>query len=149
MRREFLLVVFGGNPFGTGELSRIRHLGLSESNVKHISGSNKVLASLYKRASAFVYPSFYEGFGIPPLEAMSFDCPVACSNTSSLPEVVGDAALLFDPEDTDAIRTSIENVLTSPEIRATLISRGRERIKRFSWDRCASETVKIYRELVA
>jgi glycosyltransferase involved in cell wall biosynthesis len=106
-----------------------------------------VLAGLYTAASLFVYPSYYEGFGIPPLEAMSFDCPVACSNTSSIPEVVGDAARYFDPTNIDSMRAVIEEVLGSAEIKATLVARGRERIKRFSWDRCAAETIRIYREL--
>ena len=96
-----------------------------------------------------VYPSKYEGFGIPPLEAMSLDCPVICSNTSSIPEVVGDAGEYFDPYDVDSIMSSIERVLQSSVRRAELVLLGRERCKRFSWKRCAQETLAVYRRLAA
>jgi glycosyltransferase involved in cell wall biosynthesis len=113
-----------------------------------MSGDDALLSRLYRQATAFVYPSLYEGFGIPPLEAMSFDCPVVCSNTSSIPEVVGDAARLFDPADIDALRAAIEAVVGSPDLRDNLVRRGRKRIRHFSWDRTAMETMDIYRELV-
>lgn len=147
LRREFVLVAFGGGDFNPMELKQARELGLNGDSIRHVAGSDAVLAGLYRRASLFVCPSLYEGFGIPPLEAMSFDCPVVCSNTSSLPEVVGDAARLFDPTDVDAMRIAIEDVVMSSATTVALIESGRERVKRFSWDRCATETMQAYREL--
>jgi glycosyltransferase involved in cell wall biosynthesis len=147
LRNNFSLVAFGGGRFSTVEVQRIRALGLQES-VRQISGDDALLSRLYRQSAAFVYPSLYEGFGIPPLEAMSFDCPVICSNKSSLPEVVGDAACLFDPTDIDAMRAAIELVIGSPDYRSDLIKRGRERIQHFSWDRTAKETIEVYRELL-
>ena len=93
------------------------------------------LAVLYRLASVFVFPSLYEGFGLPPLEAMAAGAPVVTSNVSSLPEVVGDAALLIDPMDAGAIADAMARVLGEPALRADLIRRGRERVKAFSWER--------------
>lgn len=147
LRENFALVAFGGGRFSAEEDERIRALGLVDS-VRQMSGDDALLAGLYRQSAAFVYPSLYEGFGIPPLEAMSFDCPVICSNTSSLPEVVGDAAYLFDPADPDALRAAIEVVVGSSDLRSDLVRRGRARIQHFSWDRTAMETMGVYRELL-
>jgi glycosyltransferase involved in cell wall biosynthesis len=122
-----------------------RH-GLSD-NVRQTGGDDAALARCYRHAALFVYPSLYEGFGIPPLEAMSLDCPVACSNTSSLPEVVGDAAATFDPWDTDAMRAALESALNTLAARDALVERGRVQRQQFSWRRCAQETVSIYEEI--
>lgn len=146
LRRQFILLAFGSGPFSRKEQDHIRELGLDHSSVRQISGNDELLASLYRQAAIFVYPSLYEGFGIPPLEAMSFNCPVICGNTSSIPEVVGDAAYLFDAGSVDSLRCAMETVAASAALRADLVRRGRERIRRFSWDRCASETMQIYRE---
>jgi glycosyltransferase involved in cell wall biosynthesis len=103
------------------------------------------LLSLYRRAAALVFPSLYEGFGQPPLEAMACGCPVACSNAASLPEVVGDAARLFDPESPENMATAVEEVLDDPDEWAR---RGLERAKLFSWDACARAHEGVYRELL-
>ena len=103
----------------------------------------------YREASLFVFPSMYEGFGIPPLEAMSMDCPVACSNASSIPEVVGEAAAYFDAADVGSIRTAAERVLQSESYRSELVARGRRRREMFSWRRCAEETLAIYRSVLS
>jgi glycosyltransferase involved in cell wall biosynthesis len=108
-----------------------------------------MLAAYYRNARAFVYPSRYEGFGIPPLEAMSFGCPVVCSNVSSIPEVVGDAAEMFDPLDVNSIRTSIEKVVEDDGRRMELIGRGAKRLTAFSWKRCAEQTLEVYRKILA
>jgi glycosyltransferase involved in cell wall biosynthesis len=96
-----------------------------------------------------VYPSLYEGFGIPPLEAMSCDCPVVCSNSSSLPEVVGNAAELFDPGSPEAIGSAIERVLNNADLRQSLIASGRSRIELFSWERCARQTMNVYQRVLS
>lgn len=147
LRNNFSLVAFGGGRFSTAEAERIQAFGLTDT-VRQMSGDDALLSMLYRQAAAFVYPSLYEGFGIPPLEAMGFDCPVICSNTSSIPEVVGDAARLFDPMDSDALRVAIEAVVGSPDLCDDLVRRGRERIQHFSWDRTAIETMELYRELL-
>jgi glycosyltransferase involved in cell wall biosynthesis len=102
------------------------------------------LAGLYRRASALVFPSLYEGFGQPPLEAMACGCPVTCSNVASLPEVVGDAARLFDPTDAESIAAGVLDVLASP---AEWSARGLERAGLFSWEATARAHEDVYREV--
>ena len=140
---------FGGGGFTVEETNLIQQLGLSLEHVCQISGNDASLAWHYKFASAFIYPSLYEGFGIPPLEAMSFDCPVVCSGVSSIPEVVGEAAELFDPYKPESIRMAIERVVSDDALKQTLIARGRARIKLFSWERCARETLDVYRKVLS
>ena len=148
LRTGYRLICFGGGALSMDEQKAIHKLGLNSSQVMQLGGSDQSLASLYERASAFIYPSLYEGFGIPPLEAMSYDCPVVCSKTSSIPEVVGDAGEYFDPADIESMRAAIERVVTSDSHRKLLIAKGRARLKYFSWDRCAAETLDIYMKLV-
>lgn len=102
------------------------------------------LAALYNAAAVFAYPSLYEGFGLPPLEAMACAAPVVTSNTSSLPEVVGDAALQVDPLDVTALANAIHAVLTQPALAQSLRERGPRRAQQFSWRRCALETAGVY-----
>ena len=107
------------------------------------------LEGLYRLTSCFALPSFEEGFGLPVLEAMARGVPVCCSNASSLPEVVGDAGLLFDPHDVDSIRATIERVLSDRELAETLSARGRERAAGFTWRRTAEATLTVYRRAIA
>ena len=111
--------------------------------------SDKTLACLYRLAGVFVFPSLYEGFGLPPLEAMASGTPVITSNVSSLPEVVGDAALLIDPYDPDAIYQAMRRVLTEPELAASLRARGLARVRQFSWERSIRRVHQIYNEALA
>jgi glycosyltransferase involved in cell wall biosynthesis len=147
LRRNFSLLCFGGGGFTGAEKAAISEAGV-EGRVRYLGGSDAVLAASYAHASLFVCPSFYEGFGIPVLEAMSLECPVACSNSSSLPEVVGDAATLFDPADRDSIRSVLEAVLDSPSAATALKERGRIRTRVFSWRSCAENTMGIYRRVL-
>jgi glycosyltransferase involved in cell wall biosynthesis len=148
LRNDFDLICFGGGEFTHREKTLLQQLGLSNGNVRQVSGDDALLAEYYRSASAFIYPSLYEGFGIPPLEAMSFNCPVVCSNVSSIPEVVGNAGEMFDPYDLDSMRMAIERVVSDNVLQQTLIARGQERIKLFSWERCAQETLAIYRSIL-
>lgn len=143
IRSTYTLVCFGGGGFTIPENELIAKEGLQD-RVRQVSGPDSALADCYRHAAAFIYPSLYEGFGIPPLEAMSLDCPVVCSNASSIPEVVGDAAVTFDPTDSDAMSGALERVLGSHALRSDLIERGRRRREMFSWQRCARETLAIY-----
>lgn len=110
---------------------------------------DKDLSSIYSAASMFVYPSLYEGFGLPPLEAMQCGIPVIVSNTSSLPEVVGDAGIMVDPRDDDAICQAMLDLYRKPAMAGELAKRSLARAKGFSWERCATETVDAYSKALA
>ena len=124
-------------------------LGLGEDLLQQISGSDADLANLYCAATALVYPSRYEGFGIPLLEAMSLGCPVVCSNSSSIPEVVDNAGEYFAPGDRDSIQDALERVLQSSSRQVELADLGHVRCRHFSWNRCAAETHSVYKKLLA
>jgi glycosyltransferase involved in cell wall biosynthesis len=106
------------------------------------------LEGFYAAADVFVYPTLMEGFGMPVLEAMRREVPVACSNVSALPEIAGDAAEFFDPYDVESIAAALRTVLESPERRAELVARGREQCRRFSWEDTARRTLAVYREVL-
>jgi glycosyltransferase involved in cell wall biosynthesis len=118
---------------GTG--GRVRFLGPVPDEDK---------PALYAGADLFIYPSVYEGFGLPPLEAMACGTPVVCSNRTSLPEVVGDAALLVDPEDDENLLTGILKLLVDADLRAELGARGRRRARQFTWEKTAEATFWVY-----
>ena len=103
------------------------------------------LPALYRCASAFVYPSLYEGQGFPPLEAMASGVPVAASRAGALPEMLGEAALYFDPADGGQITAALEAILTRPELAAELAEKGRRQSERFTWERAAEKTLNVYR----
>jgi len=105
------------------------------------------LGTLYQHAQSFVLPSLYEGFGIPLLEAMSFGCPIISSNTASLPEIGGDACLYFNPNDTMDMRDKINTIVSDTDLRKELIERGKQRVKKFSWDKCGSETLDVLKNV--
>jgi len=146
INRDFKIVAFGWLDFSNDELLEIKKMGLT-TKVQHIAGDDIVLSNLYKYAKVFVYPSLYEGFGIPPLEAMHYGCPVIASNRSSIPEVVGDAGILFDPTNIDELSMVIEKVLFNTRLREELIHKGYDREKLFNWEKTALETMDIYKEV--
>jgi glycosyltransferase involved in cell wall biosynthesis len=108
---------------------------------------DQTLAVLYRLAGVFVFPSLYEGFGLPPLEAMASGTPVVTSNVSSLPEVAGEAALLIDPYDPESIAEGLRRVLTDPVLKADLVARGLQRAREYSWDRSVRRVREIYGEI--
>lgn len=148
LRQEFDLLCFGGGTFSQEELALGRSLGLRDGQLRHTAGNDEALTRAYTDAFAFVYPSVYEGFGIPPLEAMARGCAVICSQASSIPEVVGEAAALFDPTDRASIQQALESVCLDPARRAELRLAGLQRQALFSWRRCAGETACIYESLM-
>ncbi|WP_245881394.1 glycosyltransferase family 4 protein [Thalassospira marina] len=146
--KDFDIVCFGGGALTVAERNMSENVGLRVDQIRHYGGSDDILAKLYYHASALIYPSLYEGFGIPPLEAMAAGCPVVSSDTSSLPEVVGGAGEYFDPTEDEAIRVAMENVLYSNERCLDLVQRGYSQEAKFSWAKCADETLAIYRSLL-
>ena len=141
-------VCFGGGCFNSEERRFFEEQKIPLERIRQVSGNDALLSQYYKNALFFVYPSLYEGFGIPPLEAMSHGCPVACSNTSSIPEVVGDAALMFDPYSVESIQYSLEKLFVDSSARDSFTSQGFERIKNYSWNKCARETIQIYKTVL-
>lgn len=139
-------IVAAGVPFLADERARIADLGLRE-RVHQCRASDAQLQSCYRHAAAFVYPSLYEGFGIPPLEAMAVGCPVVTMRNSSIPEVCGAAAEYAASETAGALRAAIEAVVFSPSRREALRLAGEANLARFSWARCAEQTAAIYRAL--
>jgi glycosyltransferase involved in cell wall biosynthesis len=142
------LLIIGDEISKYATLRRAVHRHKLHKHVRfHGFVPDETLAILYRLAAAFVFPSLYEGFGLPPLEAMASGTPVVTSNVSSLPEVVGDAALLIDPYDVDAIAGAIRMVLTDAALRDDLRERGWRRAREFSWERSVARIRSIYAEV--
>jgi glycosyltransferase involved in cell wall biosynthesis len=141
------LVAFGGRPFSAEERQRIEDLGVT-GRVRQLSGSDRLLDAHYRAAITFVYPSRYEGFGIPPLEAMAVGCPVACSDAGSIREVVGDAGAYFHPDDVGGLRSILERLAQDRAYAAQLRALGFAQIQKYSWERCAGETLRLYERLL-
>lgn len=133
-----------GYPFDQTEIKRITELNLSDRIELYNYASDAHLAKLYRCSVAFVYPSLYEGFGIPPLEAMSCGTPVVASNGSSIPEVIGEAGLLFNPKSVSDLTDILLSLLDSSTERDRLIAKGYERAKVFSWDKTVAQTLEVY-----
>ncbi len=143
------LVLVGRRLYGRDELSeRIAELGIADKVVMTGHVPDGDLAAIYRGAMAFVYPSLFEGFGLPPLEAMSFGVPVITSNVHSLPEVVGDAGITVEATSADAIRDAMLALATDDTKRNALALQGLERSQQFTWERAARETVAVYRQAV-
>jgi glycosyltransferase involved in cell wall biosynthesis len=137
------IVCAGGGYFSNSEKKMIRNMNMV-TRIHHYPADDATLQCLYKKAYAFIFPSLYEGFGIPVLEAFSFGCPAMLSSTSSLPEVGGDSALYFDPLDRTSLTNAVERILSNGTLRKNLIMKGFERSKLFSWEKTASMTKKVY-----
>lgn len=144
--QENIPLVIVGDP---GWRSEKVALTIADLNLeKHVRILNDVsdneLANLYSAAGVFALPSYYEGFGLPPLEAMHCGCPVIVSNRGSLPEVVGDAGIILEPDDVDKWTESLMAVLSKQEMREKLIAAGNEQVKKFTWHKTAESTLKLY-----
>jgi glycosyltransferase involved in cell wall biosynthesis len=136
-----------GDALAGEERKLVERLGLAEQVIELGRIDDADIPALYNAVDLLLFPSFYEGFGWPPLEAMASGTPVVCSRAGSLEEVVGDAALTADAEDTETLAWHAAAVLTEPKLRATLVERGLARAARFDWKRTAAEMLEVYREV--
>jgi glycosyltransferase involved in cell wall biosynthesis len=144
---EVKLVIAGGNGWLYEDIfTRVKALHMEQDIIFTGYVNSEDLPYLYNMALAFVYPSLYEGFGLPPLEAMACGTPVISSNSSSLPEVIGDAGILIDPYQVEDIAAAMNKVVASSSLREEMSCQGMEQARRFSWTRCAQETLQVYRD---
>jgi glycosyltransferase involved in cell wall biosynthesis len=140
------LLVLGGGPLTASELDLVARLNLDKAIVSIPRVSDELLAEAYAAAKLFVYPSFSEGFGFPPLEAMAAGCPVLTSRTSSIPEVCLDAPFYFDPYDQASFTRALEDAVHDEDARKRSIERGSVVASRCTWKKCGDETLALYRE---
>jgi glycosyltransferase involved in cell wall biosynthesis len=142
---DLKLIVIGDDISENPELRRAVLRSRVEKDVRFLGFVPiEALRVFYATAEVFVFPSLYEGFGLPPLEAMAQGAPVVCANTSALPEVVGDAAVLVNPENSFEIMHAVQRVLIDREMRESLCQRGRQRVQEFSWRRSAEQLLEVY-----
>lgn len=146
VQREFSLVLVGPRGWGESDPARGKKLANRVMVLDYLDTQKLALA--YNLASALAYPSLYEGFGLPPLEAMACGCPVVASNAAALPEVCGDAAVYIDPNDIQSIAAGMQRVLSDETLRSDLIERGLQRAKNFTWEKTAGETLKVFDEIM-
>jgi glycosyltransferase involved in cell wall biosynthesis len=142
------LVCFGGGKLTEHEERQRKQHRIPPDRLVVVEGNDKLLSRYYASAEAFVYPSLYEGFGIPLLEAMECGCPVICNASSSMPEVAADAAIYCNASDIQSISAAMLKIVQSPDEREALVLRGRRRVKSFSWGQCAQQTYAVYTRVV-
>jgi glycosyltransferase involved in cell wall biosynthesis len=148
LQRPHLKLVCTGSPFNRDEVTLLVKLGIRDkTSVRFIHPDH--FSALYGGASVFVYPSLYEGFGMPILDAFQSGCPVLLSRCSCFPEIGSDAALYFDPGDAESLRGQVARCLDDTSHRDDLIQKGRARAKQFSWTKAARETCEVYRKVLA
>lgn len=146
MSLRFPLVISGYQGWESEELHRLFDIGSQRGWIKYLGYTDQQsLSVLFSACRAFLFPSRYEGFGLPVLEAMAAGTPVITSNVSSLPEVAGDAGLMVDPDDVDQLAQYISDIILNDPLRAELIDRGFLQNAKFSWVNCARETIKAYK----
>jgi len=143
----FLLCAGGGN-FNEEEVLLLNTLGIENQVIHQYFDTDNTLFALYQRAIAFVYPSLYEGFGIPILEAFACACPVILSNSSCFPEVAQEAALYFNTGDDEDLSHKLEEIISNSNLRNSLINKGLKRQKAFSTEKKAKETYKVYKSIL-
>lgn len=140
------LVAFGGGPLSTAERQRAAQLAIDRYLIQ-VEGDDATLAAAYQQAQALVYPSLDEGFGLPPLEAMSHGCPVVASDAGAIPEVVDQAGYLFDPTNVEDIASALLYVVSNQDLRQKLVDNGKSRVSFFSRERQVQGTIEVYRRV--
>ena len=145
--KDFDLICFGSEVLSKEEESKISKLELISKSIKFLNGNDEDLANYYFNAKALIYPSKNEGFGFPPLEAMSYGCPVITSDNEAINESVGKASLKFDPLNYEDICDKIKTILYSDQTRRELRTLGEKRAKLFTWEKTRENLIKIYKNL--
>ena len=140
------LLVIGGAPLTAAEIELVKKLGLAGCVIHVQLASDELLAEAYRKARFLVYPSLYEGFGLPPIEAMAAGCPVVACRTSAMPEVCLDAPFYFEPKDPSSLGRAIVNANEDEDARRCAIQRGRDVAVTYSWAECANRTLAVYRD---
>lgn len=148
LERNLKLVCAGGGDFLQDEIDFVKYLGLQKNVILITKIDDHILSNLYFNSLFFIFPSLYEGFGIPVLESFASNCPVLLSNGGSLPEVGGEAALYFDLSDENSLYISVCKLLDDEGLRNELVLKGRERVKKFSWDRTFENTLDVYKKTI-
>jgi len=148
LRLNFDFVCFGGGNFLKTEEDLFRNLSIDRSRIHYFEGDELDLNYFYHKARIFVFPSLYEGFGLPLLEAMNMECPVICSNTSCFPEIVNDAAILFDPTNIESLEFEMEKLIYDDQLLLDLKKKGNKNLDKYSWKKCASETEQLYKNII-
>ena len=150
LQEQYQLVIVWTHTVLSDEMEQLVYSADLQDRVQFLQGvGDEDLVCLYNAASLFAFPSLYEGFGLPPLEAMACGTPVVAANNSSIPEVVGDAAVLFDAEDVAAMANAIVRVLVDECLQASMIEKGFRRSSSFSWTKCARDTLRVYGKVLA
>lgn len=144
---DLFLVCAGGGNFSNIERVLFCELGIN-NKIIHFSVDDQGLVQLYKNAILFVFPSLYEGFGIPILESLACGCPLILSDTSSFPEVAGNSAIYFNPQEEGSIKNAVEKVIYNKSLRNDMILKGYNQVKKFSWEKATNETVDLYRSVL-
>ena len=147
INKDFDIVLFGGGNLTIEEKLTISKLQL-ENKFITVSGDDQSLSNYYKNAELFIFPSIFEGFGLPMIEAMSFGCPVLCSNNLTFQEIAGDCVTYFDPFDIEDFKFQIENLIDSKSKLKELSASSIKRSKNFTWEQCTDKTVKIYKQFI-
>ena len=145
--KNLSVVCVGGGSFNEGDVLFFNSLNISNQILQYSAESN-FLSYLYQNSLAFIFPSLYEGFGMPILEAFSCGCPVALSNSSSFPEVAGDAAVYFEPKDLNSISKSIREIVYNSDLREKLKVKGYKQLDKFSWSKTVELTKKVYESIL-
>ena len=145
--KDFDFLCFGSTPFSVEEQNMFNNYGIGKQTF-HRSGTDQELWSSYRHAHLFIYPSLYEGFGFPLLEAMAVGCPIVASNRGSIPEVLGEAGVLFNPSDDSSIIDAMTKVAYDDILRKSLVEKGYSRLNYFSWEKTAKETYNAYLDML-
>ena len=148
LKLDFDFVCFGGGNFLKAEEDLFRNLSLDRSKIHYFEGDELDLNYFYHKARVFIFPSLYEGFGIPLLEAMNMECPIICSDTSCLPEIVNDAAILFNPTDVELLTFKLEKLIYDDQLLLNLKKKGIDNLDNYSWKKCSDETEKLYKKII-
>lgn len=145
--KELLVICAGGGRFSPTEIESFKKLGIGKQ-VKQYNVDDDTLVYFYQHALMFVFPSLYEGFGIPVLESFACNCPLVCSNTSSLPEIAGSGACYFDPYSEESMKMAMIKAFTDRVFAEQLTINGKQRLQEFSWEKTARETKKVYESVL-